>query len=210
MRTHIKIGKMTLEDKIKGIGSGISNAIWKGLEFAVDLYNQAYDKYPRTTKFLSTAAGTVGGDYIAKKVTQGEDITLRDIAFTTFAAAYQSYFYPKFIDYTEKIAEIKLIKQAYQKLGVSKEWAKTFIIGGLFFIPNMFYWGLLSVKNKAPITTKGAFEATKAIAISSVPYLGVDYLVTNKLKKRYCLPVWAAAEIIYNTFLAGVAYLTKR
>lgn len=206
----IKIGKMTLEDKIKEIGGSISNATWKGLEVVVDLYNRAYDRYPKTTKFLSTAAGTVGGDYIAKKVIQGEDITLRDLAFTTFAAAYQSYFYPKLIDYTEKIAEINPVKQAYQKLGISKEWAKTLIIGGLFFIPNMLYWGLLSVKNKSPIITKGALQAAKAIAIGSVPYLGVDYLVTNKLKKKYCLPVWSAAEVAYNTFLAGVAYLTKR
>lgn len=206
----IKLRKMTLEDKVKEIGISISNATWKGLEFAVDLYNQAYDRYPNTTKFLSTAAGTVGGDYIAKKVTQGEDITLRDVAFTTFAAVYQSYFYPKLIDCTEKIAEIKQVKQAYQKLGISKEWAKTFIIGGLFFIPNMLYWGLLSVKNKAPITTRATLQAAKFIAIGSVPYLGVDYIVTNKLKKRYCLPVWSAAEITYNTFLSGVAYLTKR
>lgn len=201
---------MRLEDKIKTIGSSISNGTRKGLEFAVDLYNQAYDRYPKITKFLSTAAGTVGGDYIAKKVTQGEDITLRDITFTTFAAAYQSYFYPKLIDCTEKISEIKPVKQAYQKIGISKEWAKTFIIGGLFFIPNMFYWGLLSVKNQAQITTKAASQAAKAIAIGSIPYLGIDYLVTNILKKRYCLPVWSIAEIAYNTFLAGVAYLTKR
>jgi len=210
MIIHIRLSKMTLEDKVKEIGNSIGNATWKGLELAVDLYSQAYDKYPKTTKFLSTAAGTVGGDYIAKKVIQGEDINLRDIAFTTFAAAYQSYFYPKLIDYTEKIAEIKPIKQAYQKLGISKEWAKTLIIGGLFFVPNMLYWGLLSVKNKAPITTKAALQAAKSISIGSVPYLGVDYLVTNKLKKRYCLPVWSAAEVAYNTFLAGVAYLTKR
>ncbi len=201
---------MTLENKIKEIGSRISNTTWKGLEFAVGVYNQAYDRYPKTTKFLSTAAGTVGGDYIAKKVIQGADITLRDAAFTTFAAAYQSYFYPKLIDYTEKIAEINPIKQTYQKLGISKEWAKTLIISGLFFVPNMFYWGLLSVKNKSPITTKGAWQAAKSIAIGSVPYLGVDYLVTNKLKKKYCLPVWSSAEVAYNTFLAGVAYLTKR
>ncbi len=201
---------MTLEDKVKEIGSSISNATWKGLEFAVDLYNQAYDRYPNTTKFLSTAAGTVGGDYIAKKVTQREDITLRDIAFTTFAAVYQSYFYPKLIDCTEKIAEIKPVKQTYQKLGISKEWAKTFIIGGLFFIPNIVYWGLLSVKNKAPITARATLQAARSIAIGSVPYLGVDYIVTNKLKKKYCLPVWSAAEIAYNTFLSGVAYLTKR
>ncbi len=210
MIIHLKLGKMGIEDKIKTIGSSISNSTWKGLEFAVDLYNQAYDRYPKTTKFLSTVAGTVGGDYIAKKIIQGENITLRDIAFTTFAAVYQSYFYPKLIDYTEKISEIKPIKQAYQKLGISKEWAKTFIIGGLFFIPNMAYWGLLSVKNQAQITTKAASQAAKAIAIGSVPYLGVDYIVTNKLKKRYCLPVWSAAEIAYNSFLAGVAYLTKR
>ncbi len=210
MIVHIKLSKMGLEDRIKTIGSSISNSAWKGLEFTVDLYNQAYDRCPKTTKFLSTAAGTVGGDYIAKKVIQGEDINLRDIAFTTFAAAYQSYFYPKLIDYTEKISEIKQIKQAYQKIGISKEWAKTFIIGGLFFIPNMVYLGLLSVKNQAQITTKAASQAAKAIAIGSIPYLGVDYLVTNKLKKRYCLPVWSAAEIAYNSFLAGVAYLTKR
>jgi hypothetical protein len=200
---------MGLEDKIKNIRSSISISTWRGLECAVDLYNQAYDRHPRTTRFLSTAIGTVGGDYIAKKIVEGKDITLRDIAFTTFAAVYQSYFYPKIIDYTEKIAEIKPIKQAYQKLGISKEWAKTFIIGGLFFVPNMLYWGLLSVKNKAPITTKTILRAAKSITIGSVPYLGVDYLVTNKLKKRYCLPIWSAAEVAYNTFLAGVAYVTK-
>ena len=134
----IKLCKMTLEDKIKEIGGSISNATWRSLETAVNLYSRAYDRYPKTTKFLSMAAGTVGGDYIAKKVTQGEDITFRDLAFTTFAAAYQSYFYPKLIDYTERIAEIKPIKQAYQKLGISKEWAKTFILGGLFFIQICF------------------------------------------------------------------------
>lgn len=203
--------KLTIEEKIRKIGNNITNTTWKGLEFTVDLYNRAYDRYPRITKFLSTATGTVGGDYIAKKVThQGEDITLRDIAFTTFAAVYQSYFYPKLIDCTEKISEIKPIKQTYKKIGISKEWAKTFIIGGLFFIPNMFYWGLLSVKNQAQITTKAASQAAKAIAIGSIPYLGVDYLIISILKKRYCLPVWSVAEIAYNTFLAGVAYLTKR
>lgn len=202
--------KLTIEEKIRKIGNNITNTTWKGLEFTVDLYNRAYDKYPKITRFLSTVTGTIGGDYIAKKITQRENITLRDIAFTTFAAAYQSYFYPKLIDCTEKISEIKPVKQAYQKIGISKEWAKTFIIGGLFFIPNMFYWGLLSVKNQAQITTKATSQAAKAIAIGSIPYLGVDYLVTNILKKKYCLPVWSVAEIAYNTFLAGVAYLTKR
>ncbi len=73
----------------------------------------------------------------------------------------------------------------------------------------MAYWGLLSVKNQAGITLKSATQAAKSIGVGSIPYLGVDYLVTNKLKKRYCLPVWSAAEIAYNSFLAGVAYLTK-
>jgi len=200
---------MGLEDKLKQVGKGISETTWKGLEYGVDLYNQAYDRFPRTTKFLSTAAGTVGGDYIAKKVIQGEDITFRDVAFTTFAAVYQSWIYPKFIDYTEKIAENKSVEKTYEKLGISKEWAKTLIIGGLFFIPNMAYWGLLSTKNQAEITLKSAIQATKAIGIGSILYLGVDYLVANKLKKKYCLPVWSAAEIAYNSFLAGVAYLTK-
>lgn len=200
---------MGLEDKLKDIGTAVSNGTWRTLECAVDLYNRTYDRYPRATKFLSTAAGTIGGDYIAKKFVEGEDINLRDVAFTTFAAVYQSYFYPKLIDYTERIADVGLVKRAYQKLGISKEWAKTFIIGGLFFIPNMLYWGLLSVKNQAQITTKTALQAAKSIGIGSIPYLGVDYLVTNKLKKRYCLPVWSAAEIAYNSFLASVAYLTK-
>jgi len=200
---------MGLEDKLKDIGTSISETTWKGLELGIDLYNQAYDRFPKTTKFLSTAVGTIGGDYIAKKAIQGEDITLRDVAFTTFAAAYQSYLYPKFIDYTENIAENKFIKKAYQKLGISKEWTKTFIIGGIFFIPNMAYWGLLSVKNQAEITLKSGIQAAKFIGIGSIPYLGVDYLVTNKLKKKYCLPVWSVAEIVYNSFLAGVAYLTK-
>ena len=200
---------MGLEDKLKQVGKGISETTWKGLEYGVDLYNQAYDRFPRTTKFLSTAAGTIGGDYIAKKAIQGEDITLRDVAFTTFAAVYQSWLYPKFIDYTEKIAEKEPVKKVYQKLGLSKEWGKTLIIGGLFFIPNMAYWSLLSAKNQAEITLKSATQAAKSIGIGSIPYLGVDYVVTNKLKKKYCLPVWSAAEIAYNSFLAGVAYLTK-
>ncbi len=200
---------MGLEDKIKVIGSGIVNGSWRSLEFAVDWYNWAYDKYPGVTRFLSTAAGTIGGDYIAKKCIKGEDINLRDVVFTAFAAIYQSYFYPKLIEYTEKIADVGLIQRAYQRLGISKEWAKTFIMGGLFFIPNMLYWGLLSVKNKAQITAKAAVQAAQSIGIGSIPYLGVDYMVTNKLKKRYCLPVWAAAEIAYNSFLAGVAYVTK-
>ncbi len=200
---------MELEDKLKDIGSAVSNGTWKTLECAVGLYNLAYDRYPRATRFLSTAAGTIGGDYIAKKFVEGEDINLRDVAFTTFAAVYQSYFYPKLIDCTEKIADVGFIKRAYQKLGISKEWAKTFIIGGLFFIPNMLYWGLLSVKNQAEITLKSATQAAKSIGIGSIPYLGADYLVTNKLKKRYCLPVWSATEVAYNSFLAGVAYLTK-
>jgi len=201
--------KMGLEDKLRQLGRGVSEVTWKGLEQGVDLYNKAYDRFPRTTKFLSTSAGTIGGDYIAKRVIQGEDINLRDVAFTTFAAVYQSYLYPKLIDYTEAIAENKFVKKTYEKIGISKEWAKTLIIGGLFFIPNMAYWSLLSVKNQAEVTLKSATPAAKAIGIGSVPYLGVDYLVTNKLKKRYCLPVWSAAEIAYNSFLAGVAYLTK-
>ena len=130
---------MELEDKLKDIGSAVSNGTLRTLECAVDLYNQTYYRYPRTTKFLSTAAGTIGGDYIAKKIVGGEDINLRDVAFTTFAAVYQSYLYPKLIDCTERIADVGLVKKAYQKLGISKEWAKTFIIGGLFFIPNMFF-----------------------------------------------------------------------
>lgn len=200
---------MGLEDKLRQARTGISEATWKGLEYGVDLYNQSYDKFPRTTKFLSAAAGTVGGDYIAKKVIQGEDINLRDVAFTTFAAVYQSWIYPKFIDYTEKITENNSVKKTYEKIGISKEWAKTIIMGSLFFIPNMAYWGLLSVKNQAGITLKSATQAAKAIGIGSIPYLGVDYLVANKLKKRDCLPVWSVAEIAYNSFLAGVAYLTK-
>ncbi len=200
---------MGLEDKLKDLGSTVFNGTWKTLECTVDLYNRVYDRYPKATGFLSTAAGTIGGDYIAKKMVEGEDINLRDVAFTTFAAVYQSYFYPKLIDYTERITDVGLVKRVYQKLGISKEWAKTFIIGGLFFIPNMLYWGLLSVKNQAQITTKAALQAAKSIGVGSIPYLGVDYLVTNKLKKRYCLPVWSAAEIAYNSFLAGVAYLTK-
>jgi len=198
-----------LENQLRKFEKDLSNPLWKGLEYGVDLYNQAYDRFPRTTKFLSTATGTIGGDYIAKKVIQREDITLRDVAFTTFAAVYQSWLYPKFIDYTKKIAEKEHVKKVYQRLGLSKEWAKTLMIGGLFFIPNMAYWGVLSAKNQAEITLKSATQAAKSIGIGSIPYLGVDYLVANKFKKKYCLPVWSVAEITYNSFLAVVSYLTK-
>jgi len=200
---------MKLENKLTSLGKSIPNATWKSIEKAVDLYNRAYEKYPKTTNFLSTAVGTIGGDYIAKKVLEGEDINLRDLAFTSAAAVYQSWLYPKFIDYTNKIAEMESVKKVYNKLGISKEWTKTLIIGGLFFAPNMAYWGLLSVKNQAQITMKAAKEAAKSIAMGSIPYLGVDYIVMNKMKKKYCLPMWSAAELAYNTFLAGVAYLTK-
>lgn len=191
------------------IKQNIKDVMYRGLEKIVEGYNYAYDKFPGTTKFLSTLAGTLGGDYIAKKFTQGENITWRDVAFTSFAAAYQSWLYPKFIDLTNYLVEKPIVKKACEKMHITKEWAKTIVIGAAFFLPNMAYWGLLSVKNKTPITMKGAGKAAKSIAIGSIPYLGVDYLVTNKLDKKYCQPVWAIAEIAYNTFLAAVAYLAK-
>jgi len=189
--------------------NAIKNATYKGLEKIVDLYNSAYDKYPNATSFVSTLAGTLGGDYVAKRFSQGEKITLRDVGFTTFAAVYQSWLYPKFIDLTNHVVEKPAVKKFYEKMKLSKEWAKTLTIVSLFFAPNMAYWSLLSVKNRIPITTKGVEKAAESIVIGSIPYLGVDYLVINKLDKKYCQPVWAAAGIAYNTFLATVAYLTK-
>ena len=200
---------MGLEKRLKQIGGEISETTHRCFECGINWYNQTYDRFPRTTKFLSALVGTTGGDYIAKRFIQGEELQLRDIAFTSFAAVYQSFFYPKLIDYTEKISEIKSVKKTFQKIGISKEWSKALIIGGLFFIPNMLYWGLLSVKNQSKITFKTTSQAAKSIAIGSVPYLGVDYMVANKLKKKYCLPMWSAAEIVYNTFIAGVAYFTR-
>ncbi|KYK24388.1 hypothetical protein AYK26_06840 [Euryarchaeota archaeon SM23-78] len=185
----------------------IKKSVWFGLEKLVDMYNQAYNKYEAPTRFLSTLAGTMGGDFIAKS-SQGMKYTWRDAAFTSFAAVYQSWLYPKFIDLTNHIVDKPKVEKAFKKIGISKPWAKAITIGGLFFIPNMFYWGLLSVKNRDPINLVRAKNAAKAIAIGTVPYLGVDYIVTNKVHKKYCLPIWSAAEIAYNTFLAAVAYLT--
>lgn len=191
------------------ITKNIRDAMNFGLEKVVEAYNFAYEKATGPTKFLSTLAGTLGGDYIAKKFTQGESLTWRDVAFTSFAAAYQSWLYPKFIDLTNYLVEKPIVKKACEKMHITKEWAKTIVIGAAFFLPNMAYWGLLSMKNRTPITMKGAGKAAESIAIGSIPYLGVDYLVTNKLDKKYCQPVWAAAEVVYNTFLAAVAYLAR-
>ena len=190
------------------ITKNIRDAMYYSLEKVVDAYNLAYEKAPRTTNFLSTLAGTLGGDFIAK-TSYGQKYTLRDVGFTTFAAVYQSWLYPKFIDFTNYIVEKPFVEKAYKKIGMNKEWAKTLTLVGMFFLPNMLYWEFLSVKNQIPITTKGAEKAAKTIAIGSIPYLGIDYLVANKLKKKYCLPVWSASGIVYSTFLAAVAYMAK-
>ncbi len=185
----------------------LEKILWNSIEYTTDFYNQSYEKYPAATKFISTAVGTVGGDFIAKRISEGEDITLRDVAFTASAALYQAWLYPKFLDFTDKIVEKPAMQNTFNKLKISKGWAKSIVLGGMFFVPNMFYWGLLTYKNQNPITVKGANNAAKSIAIGSIPYLGIDYIVANKVSKKYCLPIWAGAELAYNTFLAAVAYL---
>ena len=201
---------MTLLDKLKSVGESVNKASWKTLDCAVDAYNYAYETHPRLTSYISTAVGTVGGDIIAKRFAEGENVELRDVAFTAGASIAQAYFYPKLIPLAEKIVNKPLIKKAFEKVRINTHWAKAITLTALFFPINMLYWNFLSVKNKSLINLKTNLEGAKTIAEASIPYLGVDYVVANKIDKKYALPVWSAAELGWNTYVALQNYVVKR
>ena len=197
-------------EREEGLGALVYKTAWQCLDGAVSLYNRAYERYPKLTSLVSTAVGTVGGDAIAKRLVEGEDITLRDIAFTASASVYQTFLYPKLIPLDGKIVDNPRVGKMLEKIRINKKWGKAIALTALFFPFNMFYWGVLSVKNRSPINLKNMAEGAKTIAESSIPYLGVDYAVANKLDKKYALPVWSAAELGWNAFVASKNYLVRR
>lgn len=200
---------MKLEKIIQNISNKATETAWNAIEKGVDLYNKIYERYPKTTNYLSTAVGTVGGDAIAK-ITNGERVELRDIAFTAGASAIQAYLYPKLIPLAEKITNVPKVEKAFEKIRINKPWVKAITLTALFFPINMVYWNYLSLKNNTPINWKSNLAGARAIVEASIPYTGVDYLVANKLNKRYALPVWSGAELGWNFYVALKNYVTKR
>ena len=73
----------------------------------------------------------------------------------------------------------------------------------------MLYWGILSVKNQIPLTVRSLTQGARTVAETSIPYLGVDYYVANKAKKRYALPIWSGAELAWNVYFALRNYLSR-
>jgi hypothetical protein len=200
---------MKLEERLESVKDEIRNKTWDGIGYLVDLYNQVYEKYPKTTSYLSTAVGTIGGDAIAKRFVDGENVKLRDVAFTSSASMLQAYFYPKLIPLAEKIVDNPKVENVFKKIKINKAWGKAITLTALFFPVNMLYWNFLSLKNKSPINFETNLQGVKTISEASVPYIGVDYLVANKLDKRYALPVWSGAELGWNTFVALENYIAR-
>lgn len=201
---------MSLEEKLKCIYKKTGEFSLSSFEHVVRLYNEAYENCPIITSCLSAMVGTVGGDAIAKRFAEGENVELRDLAFTAAASLVQAYYYPKLIPLAERIAKIPKVKKVFEKIGLNEQWTKAIVLTGLFFPINMLYWNYLSVKNKTSINVANNLQGAKTIAEASIPYLGVDYVVTNKLDKKYALPTWSAAELGWNTYVALKNYLVGR
>ncbi|MDO8460748.1 MAG: hypothetical protein Q7S74_06575 [Nanoarchaeota archaeon] len=201
---------MTIENKFEEINGKVANVAWEGIEHVVNLYNRAYESNPKLTSYISAAVGTIGGDIIAKRFIEGEEISVRDLAFTAAASAYQAWLYPKLIPLADKIVNVPFVEKGLEKMRISKKWGKALALTALFFPLNIFYWGVLSIKNKTPINMKGMIVGARTIAEASVPYTVVDYVVANKIDKKYSLPVWSAAELGWNTYFALKNYVARR
>lgn len=193
--------------KVSHIKEKFNNIIFEELEKSLSIYDSVHHKFPRLTNYAMQAIGTIGGDFIAK-TSNGQKYTLRDIAFTAFASLPQSIYYPKIIDLANKINQNAKVHSLYNKLHISKDWARGITITALFFPINMLYWNYLSIKNRASLNLSTNLEGAKSIAEVSIPYLYVDYKV-GQMPRRYALPVWSAAELGWNTFIALRNYLTK-
>ncbi|MDA3837159.1 MAG: hypothetical protein PF542_06065 [Nanoarchaeota archaeon] len=188
----------------------IKDAPLKAAVYLTEKYNKTYEKFPLLTNYASTAIGTVGGDIIAKKFIQGEEITPRDLAFTAGASLYQSFLHPQIIKYTDKIFENEKVLNACKKVGMGKKWAKTFGMTLMFAPANILYWGVLSAKNQVPFNKDVIKEGFKAMGKVAAPYMAVDYQIANNEKvKKYALPIWTGTELIVNTFYAVKNLLLK-
>ncbi len=201
---------MALEEKLRAIGRKAGEVSWKTLERGVNLYNKAYEKHPTLTSYISTAIGTVGGDAIAKRFVKGENVKLRDIAFTAVASLIQAHYYPKLIPLAEKRVNSPKIQKVFDDCKINSQWAKAITLTALFFPINMLYWNFLSIKHKTAVSSATDLLGVRTIAQASVPYLGVDYLVANKLDKKYALPVWSASELGWNTYICLKNYLVGK
>jgi len=192
---------------ISDIMEKFNDIIYQGLEKSLNIYDSIHAKFPKSTNYFMQAIGTIGGDFIAK-TSYGQRYSWRDFAFTSFASLPQSIYYPKVIDFAKKINTNKNIKKLYKILNINDDWANGITLTLTFFPINMLYWNYLSIKNQAPLDITSNLEGAEKIAEASIPYLYVDYRVA-KIPRRYALPVWSAAELGWNTFIALGNYLTK-
>lgn len=174
-------------------------------------YNQLYETHPKITNYISTAIGTMGGDIIAKKFIQGEEIKLRDLLFTAGASLYQSFLHPEIIKWNDKLFSNKKVLNYLKKRGINKKIAKTVGMTAMFVPANILYWGVLSAKNQVPFDTKTILEGLESMAKVSIPYGIVDYQIANKEKfKKYALPIWTGTELFVNTYYAFKNLLLRK
>ncbi len=205
---------MTLEEKIKKTSQNTAKIGLPGLQTIKKCYETIHHKAPIIVNYLSTAAGTVGGDIIAKQFTENPQVEPRDILFTAVAAIPYSYLAPKMIEWSTKIVD-----------KLSEKWSKledktihtiinSGVVTALYFPVNMIYWNYLTIKNQAPLTWEDNKAGIVTLAITTIPYLVADYIAIKKLTqpetKKWLRPFYSAFEILWNTMFSGGNYLAKR
>ena len=178
-------------------------------------YERMHSAYPLITNYLSSAAGTVGGDAIAKQFTDNPEVTSRDVAFTAAAAIVYSYLAPKMIEWstkaTNKISKLWRVLEGKETVHTL---FNTSLLTAMYFPVNMAYWNYLTIKNKAPITLEDNLAGAVTLGISTIPYLVADYVAIKKFSKpetqKWLRPFYSAVEIVWNTLFAGGNYLAKK
>ncbi|HYD03012.1 MAG TPA: hypothetical protein VEC16_01820 [Alphaproteobacteria bacterium] len=199
---------MDLENIIKNVQN-------QAIDKAIKMYSKAYNEYPKTTNYISTAIGVVGGDIIAKQFTDNPNVTLRDIVFTSIAAAGYSYLQPKMIKWSTKVTN--KVSNSWKSLKdnvVKHTWVNSAIVTAMYLPVNMTYWNILTVKNESPITIEDNVAGLITLAIGTVPYLAADYIAIKKFSQpnteKYLRPFYSAVEIAWNTLFAGGNYIAKK
>ena len=180
----------------------------------ISKYDYLFDRFPKTTNYIASAIGTVGGDIIAKQFSENPNVKLRDIIFTGTAAAFYSYIAPKMIELstktTNKISEYwNMLKNK-----TTHTVFNTLTLVSMYFPINMIYWNYLTIKNQYPITIEDNELGAITLAVASPPYFIADYFAIKKFSQKetikYLRPFYSAVELLWNTIFAGGNYLAKK
>jgi|GEM_PF-2953643 len=209
----------TLEERINtSTKSSTRSGLKKVVDRIIEGYDWAYTNYPITTKYVSTAVGTIGGDIIAKQFTENSHVSSRDIVITGVASIGYSLLAEKVMDWsnklTDKLGEFEKYKQRVKESRLGHDIHNAVILTIMYIPVNLIYWNLLSFKNHQPISVENNLLGLATCCLTSIPYLYAEYIAITKLNnpntRKYLRPFYSAIEIGWNILTAGGNYVAKK